>query len=156
MRRKKGFTLVEVLVSTAIMAIAITSTLQILMYLLQMNESNQNSVTCMNTVQGYMDEMKNVLYDDIVGNYNGLQFTVDDLTNRGVRHSGIIYAAEIQPPFLTDVKVVICWENRNRIIGEDTNLNGSLDAGEDKNGNGMIDSPTMIEGTVLNRAYQGS
>ncbi|MBU1043812.1 MAG: type II secretion system GspH family protein [Candidatus Omnitrophica bacterium] len=156
MRRKKGFTLVEVLVSTLIMAIAITSTLQILIYLLQMNEANQSSVTCMNEVQGRMDAIKSVLYEDIVGSYNRLNFTSAELTSRGVRHSGIIYATEIQPPFLIDVKIVVCWENKNRIIGEDTNLNGLLDGGEDTNGNGIIDSPTMIEGTILNRAYQGS
>lgn len=151
MLRKKGFTLVEILVSTAIMAIAITSTLQILMYLLQLNESNHSSVSCMNVAQGYMDEIKNVNYEDVIVNYNGLQFTANDLTTRGIRHSGIIYATEIEPDFLIDVYVVICWENRNRIIGEDENLNGSLDGGEDKNENGLLDSPTMIQGTVLNR-----
>ncbi len=151
MRGKKGFTLVEILVSTVIMAIAITSTLKVLIYLLQLNEANQASVECMNTVQGYMDEIKIVNYGDVVAIYNGMRFTVNDLTNRGVRHSGIIYANEIEPDFLIDVQVVICWENKNRIIGEDKNLNGILDGGEDENGNGRIDSPTMIEGTVLNR-----
>jgi prepilin-type N-terminal cleavage/methylation domain-containing protein len=150
MQRKKGFTLVEILVSTAIMAIAITSTLQILMYLLQMNEANQVSVSCMNRVQGIMDEIKRVTYDDIIL-YNGDTFTVDELTTRGIRHLGIIYVNEIEPSFLTDVKVVICWENKTRIIGEDRNFNGSLDGGEDLNGNGQIDSPITIESTIVNR-----
>ncbi|MFH1061789.1 MAG: type II secretion system protein [Candidatus Omnitrophota bacterium] len=151
MQRRKGFTLVEILVSTAIMAIAITSTLQILMYLLQMNEANQVSVACMNRAQGIMDEIKRVNYDDVITLYNGNQFTVAELTSRNVRHSGVIYANEIEADFLIDIKVVISWGNRNRIIGEDTNLNGVLDIGEDLNGNGQIDSPVMIEGTILNR-----
>lgn len=150
MLRKKGFTLVEILVSTAIMAIAITSTLQILIYLLQMNEANQVSVACMNRVQGLMDEIKRVNYDDIIL-YNGDTFTVDELTTRGIRHRGVIYANEIEANFLSDVKVVISWENKSRIIGEDRNFNGSLDGGEDLNGNGQIDSPIMIEGTLVNR-----
>lgn len=150
MLRKKGFTLVEILVSTAIMAIAITSTLQILMYLLQMNEANQVSVACMNRVQGIMDEIKRVNYDDIVL-YNGDTFTVDELTARGIRHRGVIYVNEIEASFLSDVKVVISWENRSRIIGEDRNFNGALDGGEDLNGNGQIDSPIMIESTLVNR-----
>ncbi len=151
LKRKKAFTLVEILVSTAIMAIAITSTLQVLIFLLQMNEANQVSVLCMNRLQGRMDEVKSVLYDDVVARYDGVQFTVPELTARSIRHSGVIYATEIEPGFLTDVKVVICWENKSRVMGEDANFNGLLDGGEDENGNGELDSPQMIEGTVLNR-----
>ena len=32
----------------------------------------------------------------------------------------------------------------NRVIGEDKNLNGTLDGGEDSNANGRLDSPGQI------------
>jgi prepilin-type N-terminal cleavage/methylation domain-containing protein len=152
--QKKGFTLVEILVSTAIMAMAITATLQIMVYLLQLNEANQVSVVCMNQAQGMMDEIKNTLYIDIVPNYNNMQFNINELTNRGIRHSGVVYATEIEPNFLINVKIVVCWENRNRVMGEDINFNGFLDGGEDTNGNGELDSPLMLQNTIRNPDYK--
>ncbi len=151
MKKKKGFTLVEILISTAIMAIAITSTLQILNYLLMMNESNDVTVICMNELQGMMDNVRNTLYSDIVSVYNGKQFQIAELTNRQIQHSGVYIATEIEPLFITRVKIVVCWKNRNRVIGEDLNFNGVLDAGEDANGNGELDSPVMIEAAVIDR-----
>jgi hypothetical protein len=47
------------------------------------------------------------------------------------------------------IRIVACWRNQNgRVIGEDKNLNGTLDAGEDLDGNGLIDSPAVIESYV--------
>lgn len=146
-----GFTLVEILISTAIMAIAITSTLQILNYLLMMNETNDVTVLCMNELQGRIDQVRNTLYSDVVGVYNGRQFQIAELTNRGIQHRGVFIASEIEPLFITRVKVVVCWRNRTRIIGEDVNFNGVLDAGEDTNGNGELDSPIMMDAAVIDR-----
>ena len=151
MKKKKGFTLVEILISTAIMAVAITATLQILNYLLMMNETNDVSVVCMNELQGMMDEVRNTLYGDIVSNYNGRQFQIAELTNRGIQHSGVFIASEIEPLFITRIKVVVCWQNRTRTIGEDLNFNGLLDGGEDTDGNGELDSPLMIDAAVIDR-----
>ncbi len=151
MKKKKGFTLVEILISTVIMAIAITATLQILNYLLMMNETNDVTVICMNHIQGLMDEVRNTLYEDIVPIYNGRQFQIPELTNRGIQHSAVFIANEIVPLYLVRVKIVVCWKNRTRTIGEDLNFNGVLDAGEDANGNGELDSPIMIEAAVIDK-----
>ncbi|MCG2713184.1 MAG: type II secretion system GspH family protein [Candidatus Omnitrophica bacterium] len=143
-----GFTLVEILITTMIMAIAITATLQSMNYLLQNNEADNISVICMNTIEGMMDEIRNVTYEDIVANYNGTQFTLAELTARGIQHSGMVMANELEAGFLTRAKIVVCWQNRTRIIGEDVNFNGVLDDGEDANGNGELDSPMMIEAAI--------
>ena len=150
-KKKRGFTLVEIVISTIIMAIAITSTLQLLIYLLQMNESSRSSVVCMNRIAGLMDEIKNVDYSDIIGNYNGRQFALNELISRGIQHRGVVIANEIEAGFLTRVKIIVCWKNKNRIMGEDINFNGVLDGSEDMNGNGELDSPTMIECAIVSR-----
>ena len=47
-------------------------------------------------------------------------------------------------PNLLNLHVAACWRSSGRVIGEDKNLNGRLDAGEDANGSGWMDSPVMI------------
>ena len=97
---KKGFTLVEILISVGIPAVTITSTFQILNFLLQLNESNNAAVISMNAVQGMMDEIRNVNYEDIVSNYNGLAFTLNELAALGVTHSGVVSASELEAGYL--------------------------------------------------------
>lgn len=150
MNRKKGFTLVEILVSTAIMAFTITAVLQILNNLMRLNESNDNIVMAMNEVQGIMDRVRNSPFEDIVPVYNGQNFTIDALTNRGVEHMGTISITVLDPDLLR-VKIAVSWRQRNIVMGEDQNLNGILDGAEDVNGNGEMDSPCMLAGAVIFR-----
>ncbi len=151
MNGKKGFTLVEIIIATMIMVVAITGTLQIFYNLMNLSENNDNFVPAMNEIQGKMDEIRNVPFDDIAAKYNNTNFSVDILTNRGVTHSGLISVAALEPDFLLEVRAVVCWRQRNRIIGEDTNLNGVLDVGEDENNNGQIDSPCALSTAILFR-----
>ena len=148
MKKKKGFTLIEILVSTLIMAFTITAVLQVLNNLVRLNESNDNIVFGMNELQGMMDQVRNAPFEDIVTVYNGRLFTVDALTNRGVVHQGTI-AITVLDPDLLRVKMSISWQQRSRVLGEDQNLNGILDGGEDVNGNGEMDSPCMMAGAVM-------
>lgn len=46
---------------------------------------------------------------------------------------------------------MVCYREKNRIIGEDANLNGVLDAGEDDNENGELDSPAHIETVIVQK-----
>ena len=57
---------------------------------------------------------------------------------------------DTDPEFLL-VTISVCWRQGSRIIGEDLNLNGALDAGEDTNGNGIIDSTVELVTQVANR-----
>jgi len=52
---------------------------------------------------------------------------------------------------LLQATVSVCWRQKNRVIGEDKNLNGALDAGEDANGNKIIDSPVELTTLIVNR-----
>jgi len=50
---------------------------------------------------------------------------------------------------LLEVILTVSWKQRDgRIIGEDLNLNGILDAGEDANSNGRLDSPSELRSLI--------
>jgi prepilin-type N-terminal cleavage/methylation domain-containing protein len=148
---RKGFTLIEILMATMIMALAIGGTFQTITYLMQLNEANENVVLSSNALEGLMDEIRNVDFADVKTVYNGNQFSLNELTAKGVRHSGIVTVTDLEPDMLLRVKIVVSWEQRGRVIGEDRNLNGILEIGEDTNGNGELDSPCMIEAAIVDR-----
>ncbi|MBI5554451.1 MAG: prepilin-type N-terminal cleavage/methylation domain-containing protein [Elusimicrobia bacterium] len=53
---------------------------------------------------------------------------------------------------LLEVVITVCWRAKDgRIIGEDTNLNGVLDAGEDMNANSELDSPVKFRGFITDK-----
>jgi hypothetical protein len=63
---------------------------------------------------------------------------------------GVVYINDTNPELL-QATVSVCWRQKNRVIGEDKNLNGALDAGEDANGNKIIDSPVELTTLIVNR-----
>lgn len=151
MSNKKGVTLIEILVSVGIMAVAIGSVFQTTNKMFELNEYNEGLLPIMNTIEGKMDEIRNVPFNDIVLNYNGTQFTVTELTTNGIAHMGSIQANVIEPSFLIRVKITLSWQHRRRLIGEDANFNGVLDSGEDLDVNGELDSPcSMVSGVMFN------
>jgi hypothetical protein len=66
---------------------------------------------------------------------------------------GVVYIDIDNPetPKILRATVNVCWQQGNKIIGEDINLNGSLNSGEDINGNGIIDSPMELITQIANR-----
>lgn len=80
-------------------------------------------------------------------------FDLTQLNGKGVIYIFNNHASysEITPELL-GVQVVISWQDKyNRIIGEDSDLDGVLDAGEDKNGNGRLDSLVNLFTTLTSR-----
>lgn len=145
-RCKKGFVLPEALMATAIAAFAICGLL--LMYVVGMDSirTSKNASVASSAALGLMEEMRNTPFPDIVANYNGLKFSVNNIPTS----SGVVYVDDADPEFLL-VTISVCWRQGNRIIGEDANLNGELDAGEDANGNLIIDSTVELVTQVTNR-----
>jgi len=145
-RSKKGFVLSEVLLATVIAAFAICGIL--LMYVVGMDliRTSKNVSIATSAAQGLIEEIRNTSFPEIVTSYNLLQFSVNNIPSS----SGIVYIDDTDPEFLL-VTISVCWRQGNRIIGEDININGALDAGEDTNGNGIIDSTVELVTQVANR-----
>ena len=148
---KKGLTLVEILVSVGIMAVAIGSVFHTTHKMFELNEYNQSLLPIMNAIEGKMDEIRNVPFDDISSGYDGSTFLIGELTTRSITHRGSVQVDVIEASFLLRVKITVSWQHRTKTIGEDANFNGVLDSGEDTVANGELDSPcSMITAIPFN------
>ena len=164
-RFKKGFVLIEVLLATAIAAFAICGIL--LMYIVGMDliRTSKNASIATSAAQGIMEKIRNTPFTDIpnmIIDVNGISYSPIVVNTNLTRWSFplpgnnlptnrcAVYVNDTDPEFLL-VTISVCWRQGNRIVGEDINLNGALDAGEDANGNGIIDSTVELVTQVANR-----
>ena len=147
---KNGFSIVEVLIATVVLALAICGILGAYTTCLVLVTTSKNVSAATNAAQGVIEEIRSTPFVDIINDFDGMIFTVNDIpSSRGVVYvtdTGALGSSE-----LLGVTVSVCWQQGNKIIGEDANLNGVLDAGEDVNGNGMIDSTVQLKTQVVNR-----
>ena len=141
-RCKSGFTLVEVLVASVILAISLGGIIALFFYCFSLNERSREYTIAIAEAQDQLEELR------AAEAVSEGAFDLNQLTGKGV-----IYVDDSNRE-LIQIKIVICWQsNRDgRNIGEDDNLNGILDAGEDLNGNLELDSPVMFT-TLLARRY---
>ncbi len=136
--------LAEVMVAATIFIIAATGILLTLLKCMELEELGRNSQQALAGIQTEIDVIKNADFSTIEATYNNATFTHAALTGMGK-----VYVDNTDPNLLI-IKVVYCWRQSNRrVIGEDTNLNGTLDAGEDKNGNGQIDSYVQVQTQIF-------
>lgn len=162
MRKNAGFTLIEVLIATAILVTAILSTLSLLTHSLSLAQGDRELAVVQYEAEREMERICALDYltirngDATVGipayTNNGAlrQTSIANITNN-LDRSGTVYAQELAVDGLIRIKVVVCYLQKNRPIGEDANFNGVLDGGEDANGNGELDSPCQIETVVANK-----
>ena len=142
--KKSGMSLAEVMVAATIFIIAATGILLTLLKCMELEELGRNSQQALAGIQTEIDVIKNADFSTIEATYNNATFTHAALTGMGK-----VYVDNTDPNLLI-IKVVYCWRQSNRrVIGEDTNLNGTLDAGEDKNGNGQIDSYVQVQTQIF-------
>lgn len=143
---KKAFALPEVLLAAIIASFVLCGILLTYIACMDMIKSSKNVSIASAAGQGLIEEIRNAAFPLIVDNYDGLTFIVNNIPSS----RGRVYIDDTNPEFLL-VTVSICWKQGNKIIGEDINLNGALDAGEDANGNGIIDSTVKLVTQVANR-----
>ena len=135
MKNKSGFTLVEVLIAAGVFLIAVVGILYSYLKCLELAELGRNTSIAVQAVKNEVEDIKASNFTTLYTNYNNATFTAS-----GINGKGIVYV-DNSIPSLLQVKVVFCWKQQNgQLIGEDTNLNGALNAGEDKNANGQLDS----------------
>jgi len=144
--KKGGFTLVEILLAVAILAFVLCSILVTYVSCLTLIATSKSINIATNACLGLVEEIRSDPFVRIIDDYNGLNFIVNEIP----ASMGVVYVDDTNPELL-QVTVSICWRQGNRVIGEDADLNGFLDAGEDANGNGIIDSPVQLVTLIANR-----
>jgi prepilin-type N-terminal cleavage/methylation domain-containing protein len=147
MSKKRGFSLIEVLLAVAIMVIALCGILALYTSSIVLTTTSKNVAIATSAAQGLMEQARTDSFNRIITDYNGLKFTVNDIPNS----MGVVYVDNTNPELLK-VTISVCWKQGTRVIGEDQNLNGNLDPGEDQPPyNNIIDSPVELVTMIANR-----
>ncbi len=134
-----SFTLVELLIASVVFILTLVGILLSYMKCVELNEHSRNLSIAMRGLESRFEDIKNTPFSQIKTSYNQVTFTNANLNGTGV--SGV----DDTNPALLRVSMSFSWRQSNgRIMGEDANLNGQLNAGEDKNGNGVLDSPAQL------------
>jgi type II secretory pathway pseudopilin PulG len=167
----KGMTLVEVLVAAGLFAFCVAGLLLTYMNLFILTDISRDSTLANNALQARLEEAKSISFgnlDSWAANNNTFNVVDSNFLSAGapiVIGKGNITISSVNDPFtgstypdLKKVRVSISFKSRNRVIGEDKNLNGLLDAGEDDNhyanGAGQLNSP--VEGVILIKNFTNS
>lgn len=144
---KRGFSLIEIIIATGILVFALCAILAAYISCYVLSATSKNINIASNATLGLMEEIRDTPFTQISNTYNGLTFVLNDIP----QSRGVVYVDSANPELL-EVTVSVCWQERNnRIIGEDLNLDGVLNAGEDTNGNGIIDSPVELVTRIANK-----
>ncbi|MDP6686069.1 MAG: hypothetical protein QGI05_03855 [Candidatus Omnitrophota bacterium] len=141
-KKNSGLTLLELMIATAITIVALCGLLAIFTSLFSLNETAKNLTVSTVACQDKMEEIRNADFATLYTTYNGTNF--DPFGFQLQEAKGDVYIDNTDPDLLA-VYVSVSWtDHSNRIIGEDSDLDGSLDTGEDLNGDGRLSSPAEI------------
>jgi len=142
----RGFTFIEVLLASGILGFSICGILAAYGSCSVLIGISKNVNTATNAAMAMMEEIRASPFTDIADDYNGLNFVVNNIPSS----MGTVFIDDTNPDFL-EATVSVSWRQGNRIIGEDVNLNGVLDAGENVDGNGILNSPAEVVTRIANR-----
>jgi hypothetical protein len=135
----RGLTLVELLIATLVMIPVCLAILYTFFQCMEYNDLARNSSIAVRACQQRMAQIENTSYGQIFAACNNVSFTATGINGRGVS-----YVDNSNPQYLK-LTTSFSWRQKSgRVIGEDTDLDGVLDAGEDKNANGILDSTVLL------------
>ncbi len=146
-----GFTLVELLLVVAIFAVVILGLLRLFIYTSTAAEMAGNKTLALTEAANKMEEIRNHDFSSVVTDYSsggtpGNTFTPTSLTGKG-----IIYIDSSNTKLLK-IEIDVSWQNKyGRVVGEDADLDGVLDAGEDIDGDGKLSSVAKIIALLAER-----
>ena len=142
--KKKALSLIELMVAVGIMVIGLTAVLASYANMFILGDIARDLSRATNAARAKMEEIKQLEFDSL----DALQATTFDLEGFNTTDArGRIEIRNVTGGSnLKEVRIVACFRSRNRVIGEDANLNGALDteASEDKNYNGRLDCPVEL------------
>lgn len=145
-RNNGGFTLMEVLVASAVFILAFLGILLSYIRCMELSEMSKNSSSAVAAAKSKIEEIKNTAFSQVLTGYNNVAFSPYGVNGRGISYVTVSNAD------LLVVTVSVSWQQRNgRVVGEDLDLDGQLDAGEDKNANSLLDSPVELVTYVYNK-----
>jgi len=142
-KKNEGFTLAELMVSTVIMLICIVGILASYLRCLELNEMTKNASISINAAKSRMEQIKNTQFNQIAATYHQVPFTIAGLDGMGVSY------VDSTNPELLEVAIYVSFRQSNaRVIGDDKDVDGSIDSGEDSDGDLMLNSKIEIVSNI--------
>ena len=118
--KKKGFTLPELLIAIAVLAITTGGILSLFISCILLNETNRNTMLAYTAIQSKMEEIKNQPFDNIA-TYDGQVFDLSGFpAEAGKGRVSVTTIPSTQNNRLS-IKIDACFKIRNRQIGDDIN-----------------------------------
>lgn len=144
---RSGFTLAEVLLAVSILAFGLCGILVTYISMHIFSDLSRDFTTVSSALQAKAEEIKRTAFSAL----SALNGTTFDLSGFGaINAKGAIEVTDIEGyADLKRVRIIACFKSRARVIGEDLNLNGSLNIGEDANNNGRLDSPAELIALIV-------
>jgi prepilin-type N-terminal cleavage/methylation domain-containing protein len=141
----KGFTLIEVMLAVLILAFSLCGILLTYINMFILSDLSRDFTLATNAVQAKMEEIKGT---GLVGTN---PFDIAGFPTNNAK--GVVFVTDAPGGYsdLMQVRIIACFKSRNRVIGEDTNLNGILDPGEDTSipPNPRLDSPVEMVSIIV-------
>jgi len=145
-KNKQGFTLLELMFVISILVVVISGMIRLFIFTSTQVDIAGRKTIAISQAQNKLEEIRNHDFDLIATDYASTSFNLSLIDGKGV-----IYIDSSNAELLT-LEIVVSWRNKyNRIIGEDQDMDGALDAGEDLNSNGKIDSSVELISYVTRR-----
>ena len=129
----------EVLLAVSILAFCLCGILITYMNMFVLSDLTRNFTKVSNGLQLKLEEIKRMSFTGLSA-LNGTRFELNGFASSDAEGVVEVSDADAMYPDLKRVRIIVSFRSHNRIIGEDTNLNGILNAGEDVNGNARLDS----------------
>lgn len=144
LKRSRGFTLIELIVTTVILGIIIVGLIQSFIVSALLADIATRKTVAASQAQDKLEEILNHTFDNIITDYASGGTPGNTFNLASINGKGLVTVTTYTTNVL-QVDVVVAFQIRNgRVIGEDKDLDGVLDAGEDANSNGFLDSPVKI------------
>jgi len=145
----KGIGIIELMISCLIIVISFVAFFYGLVSCFKLAQVSKESFYALQEVSNRMEVIRSSTFMDIFTNFNGRTFEVTGLPTGSTRGS---ITVDNSMPDLVRVYIAVCWRSSDdRIIGEDSDLDGALSVSEDVNNNNRMDSPVTLTTFITRR-----
>lgn len=134
------------LLTVTILGVSICGILLTYINMFMLSDLSRDLTMATNAVQAKMEEVKKNSFDTLSA-LNGTTFDIFGFDSGKAKGRIEVSDVTLRNPStetLKKVRIVVCFKSRDRVIGEDANLNGALNTGEDTNNNNRLDGPVEL------------
>jgi hypothetical protein len=140
--KEDAFSLIELMISTAILMFIIIGLLYTYIACAELNDFSRNFTLVNNGLQAELEIIRETPFDDL-DSLDGDTFSLAGFSSG--QAIGLIDIYSTAYSDLKYIRLVACWRQKSgRVIGEDQNLDGTLVANEDLDNDNITDSPAEL------------